>query len=61
MVGEPQPYWMPPQLVARISAAEPREMKRMPNVSKTGRPEVGTLGSSRTASGMMTSAIGTLT
>jgi len=61
IVGEPQPYWIPPQLVARISAADPSEMKTMPRVSKTGRPEVGTLGSSFTASGMITSAIGTLT
>ena len=36
-------------------------MKTMPRVSKTGRPEVGTDGSSLTASGMITSAIGTLT
>ena len=36
-------------------------MKTMPRVSKIGRPEVGTLGSSFTASGMITAAIGTLT
>ena len=33
----------------------------MPRVSKTGFPEVGTLGSSLTASGMITRAMGTLT
>ena len=52
---------MPPQLVARISPADPSEMNTMPRVSKIGRPEVGPTGSSLTASGMITSAIGTLT
>ena len=61
MVGEPQAYWVPPQLVARISPADPSEMNTMPRVSKIGRPEVGTDGSSLTARGMITSAIGTLT
>ena len=39
----------------------PSEMKTMPRVSKTGFPEVGTLGRSFTASGMITRAMGTLT
>ena len=38
IVGEPQPYWVPPQLVARISPADPSEMNAIPRVSKTGRP-----------------------
>src|SRR3954469_15059305 len=60
IVGEPQAYWTPPQLVARIRPAEPSEMNTIPKVSKTGFAVAATDGRSLIANGKISSATGTL-